>query len=73
MENNQTIEKLVTIKAELSQIGYEYLETKKPVELRDLGVVLKPFIELSDSFDKTIKKLKSDIITESIPKSNTIK
>ena len=73
MGNNQTIEKLVTIKAELSQIGYEYLETKMPVELRDLGVVLKPFIELSDSFDKTIKKLKSDIITESIPKSNTIK
>ena len=73
MENNQIVDKLVTMKAELSKLSIEYLDTKMPVELRDLGVVLKPFIELSDSFDKTIKKLKSDIITESIPKSNTIK
>ncbi len=73
MQKNTIVDKLVSIKQQVSELGIEYLETKMPVELRDIGLVLKPFIDLSDSFDKSIKKLISDDISESIPKTNTLK
>jgi len=73
MQKNNIVDKLVSIKQQVSELGIEYLETKMPVELRDIGIVLKTFIDLSDSFDKSIKKLISDDISESIPKSNTLK
>jgi hypothetical protein len=73
MQNNSIIKKLIAIKQQISDLGIEFLETKMPVELRDVGITLKPFIELSDSFDKSIKKLTSDDISNSIPKTNTLK
>jgi hypothetical protein len=73
MQNNSIIKKLIAIKQHISDLGIEFLETKMPVELRDVGITLKPFIELSDSFDKSIKKLTSDDISNSIPKTNTLK
>jgi hypothetical protein len=73
MQENKIVDKLVSIKQQVSELGIEYLETQMPVELRDIGIVLKPFIDLSDSFDKSIKKLISDDISETIPKTNTLK
>lgn len=72
MQNDSIIKKLIGIKNQVSDLGIEFLETKTPIELRDIGIVLKPFLDLSDSFDKSIKKLTSDDITSSIPKSNTL-
>ena len=73
MQKNNIVDKLVSIKQQVSELGIEYLETQMPVELRDIGIVLKPFIDVSDMIDKSIKKMISDDISESIPKSNTLK
>jgi len=73
MQKNNIVDKLISIKQQVSELGIEFLETKMPVELRDIGIVLKPFIDISESFDKSIKKLISDDISESIPKTNTLK
>lgn len=73
MQKNNIVDQLVSIKQQVAELGIKFLETKMPVELRDIGIVLKPFIDLSDSFDKSIKKLISDDISESIPKTNTLK
>ena len=72
MQENKIVDKLVSIKQQVSELGIEYLETQMPVELRDLGTVLKPFIDVSDIIDKSIKKLISNDISEGIPKSNTL-
>jgi hypothetical protein len=73
MQNDSIIKKLIGIKNQVSDLGIEFLETKTPIELRDIGLTLKPFIDLSDSFDKSIKKLSSSNIPGLIPKTNTLK
>jgi hypothetical protein len=73
MQNESIIKKLIGIKEQVSNLGIEFLESNAPVELRDIGIVLKPFVDLSDSFDKSIKKLTTNNIPGLIPKTNTLK
>ncbi|EJL66277.1 hypothetical protein [Flavobacterium sp. CF136] len=73
MENQNIINKLIDIKIQISKLGIEYLETKIPVDLSDVGLTLKPFIEIGHSLDNSIKKLSYEVIPGSIPKQNCLK
>lgn len=73
MKNANIVDKLISIKLQLSELGIEYLETQMPIALSDVGRTLKPFTSISSTIDLSIKKLSSDVVPGCIPKSNTLR
>lgn len=73
MKNQHIITKLISIKSQVSELGIEFLGIEKSIRLDDVGTVLKPFIDIDASINNAIKKLRSDVPTGSIPKTNTLK
>lgn len=64
MTQPEIIEKLAALKLELTKIGYEYLQTQLPLGLSEAPKVLKPFTDLENQFDKTIKQIQNKSILE---------
>lgn len=73
MENKKITEKLLEIQNQVTQLGHEFISSKRKIRLDDVQEMLKPFIEINSAIDKSIKKFSSDIIPGSIPKQNALK
>ena len=72
MKNTIISEKLIDIKRQISALGIEYLESHSPFILSDVDRILKPFTKIDSSIDRALKKLNSNVVSGSIPKSNTL-
>lgn len=73
MPNIIISEKLIDIKRQLTELGVEYLESHSPFILSDVQKILKPFTNIDSSINQALKKITSDSVPGSIPKSNTLK
>lgn len=73
MQNSNIKNKLIEIQRQITELGVEFLGTKEPIPLSDVGITLKPFIKIDSAINMAIKKISSDVIPGAIPKSNTLK
>ena len=73
MKNKNIVEKLLDIKQQVAKLGIEYLESHSPFILSDVDRILKPFTNIDSSIDRALKKLNSNVVPGSIPKSITLK
>lgn len=56
MENQEVKQKLEELRKEVTKLGLEVLKSKIPINIDDVGRLLKPFANLENAIDREIRK-----------------